>query len=123
MKTLTVNQKVKINIDPLSHGDDMSYLRIEVEVLDVQGTSHVIEVDDGEFEVELKLDVAILRVVSQEEFDYFEAEPTPLPPGRSGSNWGDSMVGSYMSIVRFNEVWRHTYWPIDVDFVEEKEVE
>ena len=102
-----LKDKETIILDPLSHGNQMSCLRIEVEVLDVQSSPQLhedVEVED--------LGVAAYRVLSQQEVDYYD-NSVPVDYG----NWGDSMVGQVHTIVSINDgPWHHTHWSNEVEF-------
>ncbi len=110
-KEFKVGDKVKILLDPLSHGGDMSSLLLEVEVLDREES---IQCDD-DGGVEVMLDVAIYRVLSEKEVEWGGGEEV------SYGNWAHSpMVGRFESIVSLNGGrWHYTVWPTEVDFVEE----
>jgi len=116
-KVLNAGDVVMMDLDPLSHGNDMSILRLTVEILRVDDA---LQNNDDE-DVEIDLAVAIYRVLEQQERDY--AKDQPLPKDRSGSGWAPE-VGQVFSIVSIGDgPWRHTYWPLEVKFVEKKEEE
>jgi hypothetical protein len=105
-KKLKVGDVVKILLDPLSHGEDLTSLLIEGQVL---VSDHGSQSDYGEG-IEFELAVASYKITGQTEMELGE-----LVPKNSG-NWPD-LVGKVETMTAINDgPWTHMSWPTEVDF-------
>lgn len=108
-KELKAGDVVKVLVDPLSHGENMVSLLVEVEI--EQCDTVRVEALDSE----LVIDVAIARTVSQQATEY----GNHLVLKEDDGTWGD-LVGNLESWIRVDGgSWQYTCWQIDVDIIEE----
>ena len=107
-KPLKVGDRVRILLDPLSHGKDMSSLKISAEIINC---------DDMflyEGNTESQISVAVFRILTQNEVELGGGESV------SFGNWNPSMVDRTYIIVSIDKAaWMHMAWNVKVDFMEE----
>ena len=101
---LEADQKVKILLEPLSHGARMTSLLIEALILDVQTAPQC----HDDFEADIS--VAAYRVTSEDEVD---DNGISVDDG----SWSP-MTGAVQTMIKIGDgPWTHTTWPSVVNFV------
>ena len=112
-RELKGNDRFFVLLDPLSHGDNMLSCLVEYEAIRVDPA---VVSNSAENEVELEIEVAVLRVISAITTEYGN-ENVPSPD--DGSWRPEKMVGQIWTIVRAcDQSWQHVLLNNEVDFVD-----